>query len=122
MNKENYGFESKGAFMKRPAEMIFDLTNQTPSNLIGLFFHSLETNKTYMFTSLGDGSYCLVNENGTVYSKPISFPSKKRLTAVFVAQMFSTNNVIEYWRFVIKNKNPTKDPLLLKLQGVEYEF
>ena len=122
INKENYGFESKGAFMAPISQMVFDLTNQTPLNLIGLFFHSLETGETYMFTALGDGTYCLVNEDGTVYNKPISFPINKRLTALFVSQMFSTNNVIDYWRFVIKSKNPIRNPLLLKLQGVQYEF
>lgn len=121
-NKENYGFESKGAFMLSTSQMVFDLTNQTPNNLIGLFFHSLETSRTYMFTALGDGTYCLVSESGTVYSKPIPFSANKRLTALFVSQMFSTNNVIDYWKFVIKNKNPIRSPLLLNLQGVQYEF
>mgnify|MGYP003602742133 FL=1 len=51
-NKKNYGFESKGAFIVSTTQMVFDLTNQTPNNLIGLFFHSLETGRTYMFTNL----------------------------------------------------------------------
>jgi hypothetical protein len=122
-NKENYGFESKGAFMVSTSQMVFDLTNQTPNNLMGLFFHSLETGKTYMFTALGDGSYCLVSDNGTAYSRPVSYPSNKRLTALFVSELFSTNNIIDYWKFVIKNKNPVRTSLLmLNLQSVQYEF
>lgn len=122
-NKENYGFDTKGAFMIPVSQMVFDLTNQTPNNLVGLFFYSLETDKIYMFTALGDGSYCLVSDNGTVYRRPVSFPGNKRLTALFVSQMFSTNNVVDYWKFVIKNKNPVKTSLLmLTLHGVQYEF
>ena len=121
-SKESFGLETKAAFMTKLPDLVFDLTNQTPRNLIGLYFYSLQTGRTYMFTSLGDGTYCLVNSNGTVYTAPVSYPSNKRLTALFVSQMFSTNNVIEYWKFILKNKNPEKTPLMIKLQGVQYEF
>ena len=75
-----------------------------------------------MFTSLGDGTYCLVGEDGRIYNDPVAATGNKRVTALFVSRMFGTNNVIDYWKFVIKHKNPLNPPLFLKLQGVEYEF
>ena len=114
--------QNKAAFLAKPSDLIFDLTNHRPSDLVGYWFHSLETGEKYLFTSLGDGLYCLVSPRGVLYSNPVSNEGKKRITALFVSKMFGTNNVIDYWKFAILSDIPEKNPTLIKLQGVQYEF
>lgn len=100
----------------------FDLTNQTTLGLIGLRFKNLETDRTYIFTSIGDGLFCLVSDTGTVWRKPATSDPGRRVTASFISMIFGTNDITDYWKFVIPNENPARTPTLIRLHGVKYEF
>jgi hypothetical protein len=114
--------EKKVSIFNKTSDLIFDLTNQSPRNLIGYWFHSLQTGSSYLFTSLGGDEYCLVSKQGILYSNPVKHESPtRRISALFVSKMFGTNNVIDYWKFVIPASENSKEQLI-KLQGIQYEW
>ena len=48
--------QNKAAFLTKPSDLIFDLTNHRPSDLVGYWFHSLEKeHENLVRKSVGSG-------------------------------------------------------------------